>query len=37
MGPGRIDQAHQPNEYVEQAALAAGEKLIEGLVIELTA
>jgi acetylornithine deacetylase len=37
MGPGRIDQAHQPNEYVEQASLAAGEKLIEGLVTELIA
>lgn len=37
MGPGRINQAHQPDEYVEQASLAAGDKLIEGLVAELTA
>lgn len=37
IGPGRISQAHQPNEYVEQSSLAAGEKLIEQLVLELTA
>ena len=37
MGPGRIDQAHQPNEYVEQASLAAGDTLVEALVTELTA
>lgn len=36
MGPGRISQAHQPNEYVEQASLAEGDKMIEGLVTELT-
>ncbi|MGH8128013.1 MAG: acetylornithine deacetylase [Gammaproteobacteria bacterium] len=36
MGPGRISQAHQPNEYVEQASLAAGDALIEKLVAELT-
>lgn len=37
MGPGRISQAHQPDEYVEQASLAAGDKLIEQLVHELVA
>lgn len=36
LGPGRIAQAHQPNEYIEQASLAAGEELIERLVVELT-
>ncbi len=36
IGPGRISQAHQPNEYVEQASLAAGETLLEELVTELT-
>lgn len=36
IGPGRISQAHQPNEYVEQASLAAGEALVEKLVVELT-
>ena len=37
IGPGRISQAHQPNEYVEHASLAAGETLLEELVSELTA
>ncbi len=37
IGPGRISQAHQPNEYVERSSLADGEKLIEQLVVELTA
>ncbi|MGH8274245.1 MAG: acetylornithine deacetylase [Gammaproteobacteria bacterium] len=37
LGPGRISQAHQPDEYVERSSLAAGGKLIEGLVAELTA
>ncbi len=37
IGPGRISQAHQPNEYVEHASLVAGETLLEALVSELTA
>ncbi len=31
-GPGSIDQAHKPDEYVERSQLADCEKLIEGVV-----
>lgn len=34
MGPGRIDQAHRPDEYIERTALAAGERLVGALVEE---
>lgn len=31
-GPGSIEQAHQPNEYIELSQLAAGEEFLRGLV-----
>jgi len=34
-GPGSIEQAHRPNEYVELAQLAAGEKFIADLIASL--
>ncbi len=36
-GPGSIDQAHQPNEYIEVAQVQAGEAFLEKLVNELIA
>jgi acetylornithine deacetylase len=33
-GPGSIDQAHQPDEYITLAQLAAGEVFMRGLVAE---
>ena len=34
-GPGSIEQAHRPNEYVELAQLAAGEQFISDLIDSL--
>lgn len=34
-GPGRIDQAHQPNEYIEISELAACVDFLQGLAREL--
>lgn len=34
-GPGSIEQAHRPNEYVELAQLAAGDKFIADLIASL--
>ncbi len=34
-GPGRIDEAHKPDEYIELAALARSEALIESLIAGL--
>lgn len=36
-GPGRIDQAHQPNEYIEISELAACVDFLRGLAVELQA
>lgn len=36
-GPGRIDQAHQPDEYIEIAELAACIEFLRGLARELEA
>lgn len=36
-GPGRIDEAHQPDEYIEIAELAACVEFMRGLVRELSA
>jgi acetylornithine deacetylase len=36
-GPGRIDQAHQPDEYIEIAELAACLEFLRGLAQELRA
>ncbi|MEM8789221.1 MAG: acetylornithine deacetylase [Pseudomonadota bacterium] len=36
-GPGSIEQAHQPNEYIDQAQLAAGSAFIDRLVDRLAA
>lgn len=35
-GPGSIDQAHQPDEFIEKAQLLAGETFIRRLIRELT-
>jgi len=35
-GPGSIDQAHQPDEYIEIAQLAAGVEFMRRLVTELS-
>lgn len=32
MGPGAIEQAHQPNEFIEQSQIAPAVKIIEGLI-----
>jgi acetylornithine deacetylase len=34
-GPGRIDQAHQPDEYIDIAELAACLEFLRGLAQEL--
>ena len=34
-GPGSIDQAHKPNEYVELAQLATGEQFVSDLIDSL--
>ncbi|MEO0879418.1 MAG: acetylornithine deacetylase [Pseudomonadota bacterium] len=36
-GPGSIDQAHQPNEYIAVSQIAEGKKFIERLVARLSA
>ncbi|HWL27432.1 MAG TPA: acetylornithine deacetylase [Burkholderiaceae bacterium] len=36
-GPGSIDQAHQPNEYIEVAQVSACEQFLETLTDQLTA
>jgi acetylornithine deacetylase len=36
-GPGSIDQAHQPNEYITTAQLEAGEAFVRGLIARLSA
>ena len=35
-GPGSIDQAHQPDEYIEIAQLAAGVDFMRRLAAELS-
>jgi acetylornithine deacetylase len=35
-GPGAIDQAHQPDEYIELSQLQAGLDFLNGLIVELT-
>jgi len=34
-GPGSIDQAHQPDEYIESTEVDAGERFIRSLIGEL--
>jgi acetylornithine deacetylase len=36
-GPGSIDQAHQPNEYITLDDLAAGEAFLRRLMAECVA
>jgi acetylornithine deacetylase len=36
-GPGDIDQAHQPDEYIEIAELEAGERFLRRLIADLSA
>lgn len=36
-GPGNIEQAHQPDEFIEIAQLDAGERFMDGLVKRLAA
>ena len=36
-GPGSIDQAHQPDEYIEVSEVQAGERFLKTLVKELSA
>ncbi|MEM9140254.1 MAG: acetylornithine deacetylase [Pseudomonadota bacterium] len=36
-GPGNIEQAHQPNEFIEKSQLAAGEAFMDRLVERLAA
>ncbi|MGH8271056.1 MAG: acetylornithine deacetylase [Gammaproteobacteria bacterium] len=35
LGPGSIEQAHRPDEYIERQALVAGARLLDALVAEL--
>ncbi|WP_417767238.1 acetylornithine deacetylase [Stappia sp.] len=35
-GPGSIDQAHQPDEFIEIAQLAAGERFVSRLIADLS-
>ncbi len=35
-GPGSIDQAHQPNEYISAAEMQAGTAFIERLISHLS-
>lgn len=37
IGPGSIEQAHQPDEYISVAQLAAGEAFMRRLIAELSA
>lgn len=34
-GPGNIEQAHQPNEFIEEAQMAAGEAFLDRLIERL--
>ncbi len=36
-GPGSIEQAHQPNEFIEKSELAAGSKFFQKLIADLSA
>ena len=35
-GPGSIEQAHQPNEYISNAQMAAGQRFVEDLIKRLS-
>ena len=35
-GPGSIDQAHQPNEYIERGQIEKGELLLKKLIQSLS-
>ena len=35
-GPGSIDQAHQPNEFIEVAEVESGERFLSALITELS-
>jgi len=35
-GPGSIDQAHQPDEYIEASEVEAGQRFLQALVNELS-
>ena len=35
-GPGSIDQAHLPDEYIEASEVEAGERFLQALVNELS-
>ncbi len=35
-GPGSINQAHQPDEYIEISELEAGLRFVRGLIVELS-
>ena len=35
-GPGSINQAHQPDEYIEISELEAGLRFVSGLIEELS-
>jgi len=35
-GPGSIDQAHQPNEFIEMAEVESGERFLSALITELS-
>jgi len=35
-GPGSIDQAHQPNEYIEHSQLEKGENFLRSLIRSLS-
>lgn len=37
IGPGRIEQAHQPDEWIELEQLAACERFLRRLIVELSA
>lgn len=34
LGPGRVDQAHEPNEYIEAAAVEKMIEIVEGFIME---
>ena len=35
-GPGSIDQAHQPNEFISLEQVGAGEKFLRSVIQELS-
>jgi len=35
-GPGSIDQAHQPNEYIERSQLERGDNFLRSLIRSLS-